>query len=76
MFKLVKLLAFAALGYFLYEMYLGLTGQPSSMNQGHAAENPGPDAWKGTPDRGEPVHVEDAAGATSTRYVGRGVVQR
>ena len=85
MFKLLKLMAYAALGYFLYEMYLGLTGQPSAMGemgnrrqgrQGPSAEDLGADAWKGTPDQGAPVQVQDAGGAVSTRYVGRGVVMR
>lgn len=83
MFKLVKLLAYAALGYFLYELYLGLTGQPAAMHrdqqetsEGGSQLGSGPNAWEGTPDRGQRVRVEDTAGASSNRYVGRGVVQR
>jgi hypothetical protein len=65
--QIIRLVAYALLGYVLYELYLGVTEGSGIASQ------PAPSARRGGV-RGRKVKVEDQGGATHTQSVGRGVV--
>jgi hypothetical protein len=76
MFRLIKLGWYVMLGYFAYEMYLGITAErgakgPAAL-KGRASKGGGSNmTGKG---RGKKVRTEDADGASESHVVGRGVV--
>src|SRR5687768_3418530 len=88
--RLIKLLAYAALGFVIYELYQGMTGG-SSRGGGYGGRG---EAGKGAsqgprqalnrdqgrmrmtgPGRGELLTAEDDTGARAQHTVGRGVVE-
>jgi len=88
MFRLLKLLAWAALGYVVYELYMGMS-EGSSQGVGGGSRgrsragsrdleyalNTDPGRMNMTgPGRGTTVSTEDFQGGRSNRVVGRGVV--
>ena len=84
MFRLLKLLAWVALGYVAYELYQGMNegggggqrrggGRRSRDLEGALDEDPGRSNMTG-PGRGTRVATEDSQGGRSNRLVGRGVV--
>lgn len=85
MFRLLKLLAWVALGYVAYELYQGMSegggggggerrGRGRSRDLERALnEDPGRSNMTG-PGRGTSVATEDFQGGRSNRLVGRGVV--
>jgi hypothetical protein len=85
---MLKLLAYAALGYLAYEFYLGLVHGPSvgrsrsrRRNMGfrdlERALNEGAGRMNVTgAGRGTTVWTEDSSGTSATHVVGRGVVRR
>jgi hypothetical protein len=90
MFRLIKLFAYATLGYVIYELYQGRAqgggggGQRSRGRQGgggmseqlHEALNQDAGRMRMTgPGRGELLTTEDDAGTSVPHAVGRGVVQ-
>lgn len=79
MFRLLKLAAYALLGYVVYEMIMGFKeGDRPMFQQGsasrHGATRRQPKGGKNISGsgRGESVSVEDAGGAKRTERVGRG----
>ena len=87
MFRLLKLLAWIALGYVAYELYQGMNegggggaggprrggGRRSRDLEGALNEDSGRSNMTG-PGRGTRVATEDSQGGRSNRLVGRGVV--
>ena len=84
MFRLLKLLAWVALGYVAYELYQGMNegggggqrrggGRRSRDLEGALNEDSGRSNMTG-PGRGTRVATEDSQGGRSNRLVGRGVV--
>lgn len=82
--RLLKLMAYALLGYVIYELYRGMTEEPvtRASRRGERVgskdlrralnEDPGRMNITG-PGRGTTVSTEDAVGASSPHVVGRGV---
>ena len=85
MFRLLKLAAFALLGYAAYEFVVGLlqiegdkSRQSNAPDSGRARE-PGPDAGRMNitgPGEGKPVTTTGFTGETASHRVGRGAVAR
>jgi len=87
MFRLIKLTLYAAMGYVLYELVMGMVGQGDEMSRQGGRSGPSrgnrdlrralnEDAGRmnltGT-GRGQTVSVEDDSGAQHRQVVGRGV---
>ena len=80
--RLIKLMAYMALGYLVYEFYQGLyggeEGQPQRQGQqrrrqGRASNRPQRGANLSGGGSGTTIETEDAQGGRSKRVVGRGV---
>ncbi len=71
MFKLIKLAAYALLGYALYEFFRGMADDRSEAQSGQPRA-----AAVGGQSRGASATTHDASGATAKHPVGRGVVNR
>ena len=79
MFRLIKLALFAAIGYALYELYLGMTqqyqqggGGRSSFGESLEGGSPRTQNMTGAGE-GTEVATGDASGTSVTHRVGRGV---
>jgi hypothetical protein len=72
MFRLIKLGLYVMLGYFAYEMYVGITSEQKSMPQSRKGKRGGMNMTGGG--RGRRVRTEDADGGSESHTVGRGVV--
>jgi hypothetical protein len=87
MFRLMKLAAYALLGYILYELFLGISENEASgcMSVAHRsgggsqgrenAAREGSGANVSGPGGGRTVEVRDVSGGERTARVGRGVVR-
>jgi hypothetical protein len=72
MFRLIKLGLYVMLGYFAYEMYVGMTAEKQQAPQRQKGQRGGANMTGGG--RGRQVRTEDADGASESHVVGRGVV--
>jgi hypothetical protein len=72
MFRLIKLGLYVMLGYFAYEMYVGMTSEAPQAKQRRKGRRGGTNMTG--PGRGQKVRTEDADGASESHVVGRGVV--
>ena len=77
--RLLKLLAWAILGYVIYEMYLGMVEGEGQTEGGGGEQRRQGQRGRGVRQRltgaghGRRAEVSDASGATRTETVGRGV---
>jgi hypothetical protein len=87
MFRLLKLAAYALLGYMLYELFLGMSENEAAQRMsvtrgggGRGARSPDARAREGSrsnisgPGGGRTVEVSDVSGGERKARVGRGVV--
>jgi hypothetical protein len=79
MFRLIKLAAYALLGYAIYEFWLGLSGAAESHHESDRRQPISADSRSGPrmtgPSRGGMnVPTQDASGGGSSQMAGRGVV--
>lgn len=72
MFRLIKLGLYVMLGYFVYEMYIGMTSEPQKAPQRGKGQRSGMNMTGAG--RGRRVRTEDADGGSESHVVGRGVV--
>ena len=87
MFRLLKLGAYAFIGYSLYQMYLGMTQGKGMQSFGMGQDsgqgsNPGRFGGESQhnpitgPGKGMQTHTDEASGMSASHHVGRGVVSR
>lgn len=87
MFRLIKLVMMGLIGYAIYEFFRGLMSTQAVQQMtggggaGQGRQDSPPNIGAGNmqysgPGEGQRVETEDAAGAGSSHYVGRGVVAR
>ena len=74
MFKLIKLAFYAAVGYAIYELYLGMT---QGREEGSSGGGGGSSRYGAITGGGEGMEIEseDESGTSIPHHVGRGVVR-
>ena len=72
MFRLIKLVGYMMLGYFLYEFFVGLTQESSLARSRGGNQSRGGTSRPG----GQSVETQESDGGATRHVVGRGVVNR